>query len=203
MNNINKKNITGIYKIENKINQKIYIGQSTDIYKRWKQHKEQLKQNKHCNKKLQNDWNLYEEKNFNWTIVEVCIMNKILLYESESKWIKYYNSIKNGYNKTSLLDYNFTNKENILKMKKDLFNIMKEYEDKSKFYLSSISNYFNLKTRDMMVVFKNITFDDEVKFNITFNLDVAYGNYDNAIVEKRDYDKFQSELQAVFVGLNL
>ena len=31
--------ISGIYKIENLINHKVYIGQSVNIYKRWKEHK--------------------------------------------------------------------------------------------------------------------------------------------------------------------
>ena len=35
--------ITGIYKIENKINNKKYIGQSKNIHRRWNQHKTLLK----------------------------------------------------------------------------------------------------------------------------------------------------------------
>lgn len=34
-----KEKICGIYKITNKINDKVYIGQSIDIYKRWRRHK--------------------------------------------------------------------------------------------------------------------------------------------------------------------
>ena len=34
-----KKPICGIYKITNQVNSKIYIGQSKDIYRRWKEHK--------------------------------------------------------------------------------------------------------------------------------------------------------------------
>ena len=33
------ENITGIYSIKNKINGKVYIGKSINIYNRWKQHK--------------------------------------------------------------------------------------------------------------------------------------------------------------------
>lgn len=33
-----KENICGVYKITNKVNGKIYIGSSKDIYKRWKHH---------------------------------------------------------------------------------------------------------------------------------------------------------------------
>ena len=34
-----KKKISGIYKIENLINHKVYIGQSKDINKRWSRHR--------------------------------------------------------------------------------------------------------------------------------------------------------------------
>ena len=34
-----REKICGIYKIENLVNGKVYIGQSVDIYKRWIEHK--------------------------------------------------------------------------------------------------------------------------------------------------------------------
>jgi len=37
---------TGIYKILNKINGKVYIGSATDIAKRWRDHKWHLNHNK-------------------------------------------------------------------------------------------------------------------------------------------------------------
>ena len=39
--------ISGIYKIENLINHKVYIGQSKNIYKRWQQHKNHAKHEKY------------------------------------------------------------------------------------------------------------------------------------------------------------
>lgn len=41
------KGVIGIYKIENKVNGKKYIGQSIDIGKRWSSHCTMLKYNKH------------------------------------------------------------------------------------------------------------------------------------------------------------
>lgn len=38
--------ISGIYKIENLINHKVYIGQSINIFRRWKDHMRNLKNNK-------------------------------------------------------------------------------------------------------------------------------------------------------------
>jgi len=45
--------ITGIYKIRNKQNNKVYIGSAVDIKKRWRDHKWNLKENKHHNPHLQ------------------------------------------------------------------------------------------------------------------------------------------------------
>ena len=43
MRNQQTENITGIYKITNKNNGKIYIGQSQNILLRWEQHKQGIK----------------------------------------------------------------------------------------------------------------------------------------------------------------
>ena len=43
----------GIYKIENKVNGKVYIGQSIDIEKRWKEHISCLNNRTHHNDYLQ------------------------------------------------------------------------------------------------------------------------------------------------------
>lgn len=47
----------GIYKIENILNGKVYIGSSSNIENRIAQHKQDLKRNRHHSFKLQNDFN--------------------------------------------------------------------------------------------------------------------------------------------------
>jgi len=93
------KIITGIYKITNKLNSMCYIGQSTHIPRRWSQHKNCLKKNKHYNWKLQKAWNTYGEENFNWEVIYTCKFYTTLnLDEIELKYIKKYNSEEKGYN---------------------------------------------------------------------------------------------------------
>lgn len=89
----------GIYKIQNLFNNKVYIGQSVDIEKRWSTHKAELKNNHHHNTYLQNAWNKYGEKSFEFSIIEECTMHQ--LDQREIYWIAKFNSYENGYNLTS------------------------------------------------------------------------------------------------------
>ena len=66
----------GIYMIQNKVNNKIYIGQAVDIKKRWKEHRKELKGGYHKNKHLQNAWDKYEQKNFEFSILLECEENQ-------------------------------------------------------------------------------------------------------------------------------
>lgn len=89
----------GIYRIINIKNNKCYVGQSKDIDARIKKHKNFLLKNKHWNNHLQNAWNKYGEENFKFEIIEECKEEE--LNDREIYWIKYYDSLRNGYNKTS------------------------------------------------------------------------------------------------------
>ena len=93
----------GIYAIINKRNNKKYIGESMDISRRWEEHKRDLNLNCHHNYKLQNDWNKFGEDNFEFRVLitlspNIDVMEKYILLYTESKIIKQYNTIKEGYN---------------------------------------------------------------------------------------------------------
>lgn len=94
-----RQKLCGIYKIENMINGKIYIGQSVDIYKRWADHISSLNKQTHINRHLQNAWNKYGNENFKFEIIKLCAKEKLNIEEMRS--IKAYNSFgENGYNLT-------------------------------------------------------------------------------------------------------
>ena len=78
----------GIYKIENIINGKIYIGQSLDISTRITQHKSDLAHNRHPNHHLQNSYNKYGKDSFVFTILELCSASQ--LNKKEKYWIEHY-----------------------------------------------------------------------------------------------------------------
>ena len=96
--------IGGIYGIRNTVNDKIYIGLSSDIYKRWKTHRMMLNRGKHINDHLQSAWNEYGENSFDFFIIEkISFDNKNKMKTRERYWIKKYKSNNNsfGYNMTS------------------------------------------------------------------------------------------------------
>lgn len=83
----------GIYKIKNLINNKVYIGQSLDIKRRWQAHK-----NVQDDCAIHLAFKKYGIKNFSFEVLEECPPE--LLDEREIFWIKEYNSFNNGYNMT-------------------------------------------------------------------------------------------------------
>lgn len=80
--------ICGIYGIKNKVNNKIYIGQSINIQSRWKTHLRELNNKKHANKKLTNSFEKYGENQFEFIMLEVCSKEDAPWKEQE--WIDKY-----------------------------------------------------------------------------------------------------------------
>ena len=88
--------MTGIYYIRNKINDKMYIGQSTNIDARWSHHKTDLRNNNHHNHHLQYAWNKYGEDNFEFNVIQECNIDE--LDSKEMYYIKKYKTFTDGYN---------------------------------------------------------------------------------------------------------
>jgi hypothetical protein len=65
--------ISGIYKIQSiKKPNRCYIGSAVNITKRWGHHLQELRINKHGNKKLQNHFNKYGESDFQFSVLVGC-----------------------------------------------------------------------------------------------------------------------------------
>ena len=74
---------SGIYKITCIINNRVYIGSSKDISRRIGEHKSELRLNKHHNRLLQEDYNLYGMDNFKFETVCLCDMQDLLNIEQQ------------------------------------------------------------------------------------------------------------------------
>lgn len=96
-----------IYKIKNKINEKLYIGKTErDVETRWKEHIRH--KDLYLDIPLYRAFNKYGIENFEITVLEQC--DKNIINEREKYWISYYNTYKDGYNCTkggegSLIEY--------------------------------------------------------------------------------------------------
>lgn len=71
------KKMTGIYKYKNKINGRIYIGQSTDIEHRYKQHLYDAKNRTEKSTGIDIAINKYGIENFCFEILEECDVNQL------------------------------------------------------------------------------------------------------------------------------
>ena len=126
----------GLYEIINKENNRVYVGESLNITNRWKDHIKMLKNNTHYNYKLQEDFNKYGERAFEFKIhmlIDENISNdttKYLLLELERSRINFHKKYNTEiYNLEDTLDALMTgkrnnrnfNKKEFLKTKDDLW----------------------------------------------------------------------------------
>ena len=84
----------GIYQIKNLLTGEKYIGQSVNIERRFKQHKNGLD----LKNPLYSDFYIYGIDNFSFTILEEC--DEYLLNERENYYIDKFDTINNGYNRS-------------------------------------------------------------------------------------------------------
>lgn len=80
-----KKPKIGVYQIKCTGNNKVYVGGSICIQRRWKEHTYQLRNNRHHSSRLQNSWNKYGADKFEFSILEEILENELI--QTEQKWI--------------------------------------------------------------------------------------------------------------------
>lgn len=130
--NVKQQNC-GIYKIENLINGKVYIGQSKNILRRWQEHKNKYKT---LNTKLYLAMREDGIENFDFSIIEICPLE--LLNEKEQYYIDYFNSANDGYNMNNVDRPQYTISEEVaLLIKQDLKdNVLTQMEIANKYLVS-------------------------------------------------------------------
>lgn len=104
-----RKPMSGVYTITNCINNKIYVGCSSDIDKRIGDHKSALKNNSHPNSYLQSTHDIYGMNSLIFEILVDC--EEVFMYSEENFWVNMLNTFDRnfGYNLLS------TNPNNINK----------------------------------------------------------------------------------------
>jgi len=139
----------GIYLIENKVNNKKYVGSSIDIPVRIMKHKYSLRKNYHPNDYLQNSYNKYGEDNFVFTVLILC--DEVELVDNENFYITKFNSndLTVGYNLATVNEFRRNNYNEEVKIKN------------SKHNLKVNNNYIKFKSINL-TTYKEMVFDDLV-----------------------------------------
>jgi group I intron endonuclease len=92
---------SGIYIIENLVNNKIYVGSTNNLDGRKGRHFSSLRKNKHHNKHLQFSFNKYKEDNFKFYVLEECKIKNLANREQY-----YIDKLKPQYNKRLIAENN-------------------------------------------------------------------------------------------------
>lgn len=79
---------SGIYVIACSESKNVYIGCTNNFYKRWNEHQRRLNKGDHDNFHLQQAWNKYSEKAFQFKVLEYCAIDQ--LDEREKHHIQIY-----------------------------------------------------------------------------------------------------------------
>lgn len=87
---------SGIYKIENTHNGKVYIGSAVNIERRLRHHKTRLRCGHHKNRHLQSAWVKYGDGAFAFTVLLYCSRENLMFYEQ--RCIDGFDAVANGYN---------------------------------------------------------------------------------------------------------
>ena len=88
-----------IYKIENMVNGKVYIGKTLSTpEQRWREHLKDSQKTDYSNRPLYKAFKKYGVENFKLSTIENCEESQV--NEREIYWIQHYGSFKNGYNAT-------------------------------------------------------------------------------------------------------
>lgn len=112
--------IYSIYIIWNKVNNKFYIGSAVNYKKRWRNHITTLNNGTHRNKYLQNAWNKYGEKCFNFEVLEF-LCNRDVLLEREQRYIDIAIMIsRNNLYNINLVAGGFHNRKHTIETKKKM-----------------------------------------------------------------------------------
>lgn len=157
-----------IYKIENLITKRIYIGSSKDIKSRFRDHKFYLLHNNHQNIHLQRSFNKYGIENFKFEILEEC--SETVLIERETYWLNNHGGLNTTYNIREVEGFKHS-EESKLKMSLVRRGIKLSGETKRKLREANLGKKHSEKTKEKIrLATSNRIFSPEMKKQISEKL---------------------------------
>lgn len=180
-----KKDFYGvIYKISNNINDKVYIGQTTDPINRWSVHKMSYKIKDRSANIMYDDMRKYGIDKFKFEIICKCY-NKEELKEKEMCYSKEYNSIyPNGYN---MMVGNFMTKSRL----REPFKVV-DFKLKTDYIwdngIASLSRELNIREDNIRSLLDGKYKLINKRFTFSSNLDLKYSEelYDELLLSKNN-----------------
>lgn len=143
-----------IYKIENLINHKKYIGLTNNIIRRKIRHFTDLRCHCHDNSFLQKEFDIYGENNFSFNIEFQGDISSEEISNKEKEFIKFYDSYKNGYNQNEGGNFGPSNGGSHL-TESDILNILAVLEFMTK-PGQLLANIFNVSRTTISRIKKGI-----------------------------------------------
>lgn len=145
----------GIYKITNQVNQKVYIGQSNDIKRRWSEHRSKYKIK---NTELYQAMREFGIEKFTFEAIEECELSE--LNKREKYWINFYDSLNN--------EYNMNVRDNLtFKLTKEQVDIIKQDIIKNELSFRQLMKKYGISNTWLCLVNKGAMWYDE---NTTYPL---------------------------------
>jgi len=182
---------TGIYTIISQINNRVYVGSTTNTFnRRWNQHKSSLRLNKHRNIHLQRHFNKYRINDLKFEILEECDSEYCL--SKELYWINLLDSVKYGFNQT----YNSISqngKQNPNYKHFDENGFIKDYLT-NQYSILKLSKKYNINVKKGRKVLKdnNINVINSKKIDYKININEVYNDY---IINNKSMRTIASELK--------
>jgi group I intron endonuclease len=153
---------SGIYQITNLVNNKFYIGSSTNLYKRFHVHKSKLINKTHPNIKLQNSINKYGINNFKFEVLAICPKEYIVKLEQF-----FLDSLKPNYNISPTAENNLGCKhERRSEISKEIIiNILNDYKELSQ---QDLVNKYHISKSTICGILYNDEVSTEIKKEINY-----------------------------------
>lgn len=188
-----------VYKIQNLINGKVYIGSSQDVQKRWTQHKNAANNpnNSHYNYPLYQAFRKYKLENFNFTIIGT-YNTKEEMEQAEYNYIIQYDSINSqkGYNQTLFTECALRDPDIIKKVlekksqkcalvneKEEIIQIYPSYQEAARQNnMENMANHIRLVCKGIQHSIQNILFFRDLDENnqvVHLNNNTSSKNYRN------------------------
>jgi len=194
-----KRNQSGVFQIENLVNNKVYIGSSVNIFNRAYTHETKLKKRNHSNQHLENSYHKYGFDKFKFSVIEYCEIDEITKREQY-----YIDEISPEYNKREIAQNN-TGVTKSKETRKKISNSLKErykngletykqqhlWEEVEKYDLDGnlINTFKNKATADRIVGNGTGKICEAVKENT----ETAYGYQWKVKGSEKDIKKFASK----------